>query len=130
MLKKLINKIWKSEGQEDMATPSLEKASFQLVYKKLLIGTLYVNNGIWKFTYSDQFKAQDEILPLVDFPNKKSTYESAQLWPFFSYRIPGLNQPSVQEIIRKESIDKENEVALLKKFGRFSIFNPYLLNPS
>lgn len=37
MLKKLINKIWKSEGQEDMATPSLEKASFQLVYKKLFV---------------------------------------------------------------------------------------------
>jgi HipA-like protein len=130
MLKKIINKIWNSEGQEDIATPSNENAAFILKYKDIPIGYLTVKEGVWKFSYSDQFRKQNDLTPLVDFPNTKKDYESTQLWPFFSYRIPGLNQPSVQDIIKKDAIDQNNEVALLKKFGQFSVYNPFMLTPS
>ncbi len=130
MIKKLINKLWKGEGQEDISTPMNEDASFMLMYKDLPIGSLVVKNGVWKFTYSQQFQKQNELSPLVDFPDTSHAYESDQLWPFFSYRIPGLNQPSVQDIMKEDEIDKTNEVALLKKFGRFSIYNPFMLNPA
>ncbi|MFZ1610311.1 MAG: HipA N-terminal domain-containing protein [Chitinophagales bacterium] len=130
MIKKLIHKIWKGEGQEDINTPSNENASFVLMYKELPVGKLKINDGVWKFSYTEQFQMQNEVQPLIDFPDIKEKYESHELWPFFSYRIPGLNQPSVQEILKNDSIDKNNEVALLKKFGKFSIYNPYLLKPS
>jgi len=128
MIKKLINKLWRSDGQEDISTPTDENASFRLMYKDLLIGTLQIQGGVWKFWYSQEFQMQNDILPLIDFPDKMHEYQSNQLWPFFSYRIPGLNQPAVQEILKHESIDSNNEIALLKKFGRVSIFNPYMLN--
>jgi len=130
MLKSIINKIWKSEGQEDISTPKNANAEFVLIYKNLPIGKLKVSNGVWHFNYSEEFRKQSEILPLVDFPDTNLNYESTQLWPFFSYRIPGLNQPSVQEIINKKRIDKNNEVELLKQFGKFSIYNPFQLTPA
>lgn len=128
MIKKIINKIWKAEGQEDINTPSNESAEFVLKYKDLSIGLLTLDGGVWKFAYTEQFKAQSELTPLVDFPDLNQDYQSANLWPFFSYRIPGLNQPAVKDIIKKEDIDKNNEVALLKKFGKISIYNPFQLN--
>lgn len=130
MLNNFIKKIWHTEGNSDINTPKDESAVFMLMYKNLTIGILSLNDGIWEFKYTEQFRSQNEIKPLIDFPDTSVIYKSNQLWPFFSYRIPGLNQPSVQAIISKEQIDVNNEVALLKKFGRFSIFNPFQLTAS
>lgn len=129
MIKKIIHKLWKGEGQEDINTPINENASFRLMYKDLCIGMLEIYNGVWKFSYTPQFQSQTDLTPLIDFPDTNQEYKSTELWPFFSYRIPGLNQPSVQNIMKHDVIDKHNEVALLKKFGKVSIFNPYMLNP-
>jgi HipA-like protein len=129
MIKKFIHKIWKSEGQEDIATPANQNAEFVLMYKELSIGVLSIKEGEWKFSYTDEFRQQKEIAPLIDFPSTGKEYRSSRLWPFFSYRIPGLNQPKVQEIMRAEHI-QNNEVALLKKFGTISVYNPFLLKPS
>ncbi len=128
MIKEVLNKWWKAEGQDQIETPVDEKAQFVLFYKKLPIGKLSLFNGVWSFAYTEEFKAQTQILPLIDFPNLELVYQSNQLWPFFSYRIPGLNQPSVMEIIQKRNIDKHNEVELLKQFGQLSIYNPYRLS--
>lgn len=129
MLKKIVNKIWNTEGQEGIVTPADKKAVFYLTYNDLPIGNLSLVDGVWHFTYSKEFREQQEILPLIDFPNKNEKYESHQLWPFFSYRIPGLNQPAVQEIIRKDNVET-NEVDLLKKFGLHSVYNPFVLQPA
>ena len=67
MLKELVKKLWKSEGQEAMFTPSDAEATFQLTYRKLEIGTLSLKAGNWTFNYSEAFKAQDKIKPLTDF---------------------------------------------------------------
>ena len=130
MLKKLINKIWRSEGQENINTPQNQNAEFILLYHNLLIGKLSLEKGIWKFIYSEEFRNQDEIKPLINFPDVTQQYQSNELWPFFSYRIPGLNQPQIREIIKNEHINKNNEIDLLKKFGRFSISNPFELEPA
>lgn len=115
------------EGQENLKTPRNKNAKFDLVYNDLTIGYLSLQNGEWKFEYSDAFKKQNEIIPIVDFPDKKKSYASEQLWPFFSYRIPGLDQPSVREAIARQNIDESNEVDLLKYFGKFSVFSPFQL---
>jgi len=130
MIKKIVKKIWSSNSHEDVHTPSNEIASFVLMYKEIEIGTLQIKDSIWKFEYSLEFQKQNDLSPIVDFPDKNKAYESEQLWPFFSYRIPGLSQPDVKEILKEEAIDKNNEVALLKKFGKFSVYNPFKLNPT
>jgi HipA-like protein len=130
MLKKIINKIWKSEGQENIDTPKNQIAGFVLMYKDLSIGILTLKDGMWKFSYSNEFRNQKDVTPLIDFPDTNVEYTNNQLWPFFSYRIPGLNQPSVQDIIRHDNIDDKNEAELLKKFGKISVYNPFKLTPT
>lgn len=116
-----------SEGHEDLKTPKGIRAEFALKYKTLTVGYLELHNGTWKFSYSREFEKQDELRPLVQFPDKNKTYENEELWPFFTVRIPGLNQPEIQHIIESENIDRTNEVELLKRFGEKTISNPYEL---
>jgi len=127
MLQKLKNIFWKTEGHEDLVTPTNINISFRLTYETLLIGTLNLKDGIWTFSYSDEFKQQNRIKPLTDFPRKEKVYQNSELYPFFLHRIPGLNQPKVKATIEKEKIDKTNEAELLKRFGQISITNPFLL---
>lgn len=114
-----------SEGHEDLETPQDVQAKFILSYENLEIGTLEIVDGLWKFYYADEFKNQEKIRPIAQFPDKNKIYTANELWPFFSIRIPGLNQPKVKDIIKKENIDQTNEVELLKRFGKKSISNPY-----
>jgi len=64
---------------------------------------------------------------LPDFPKVEKIYNSEELYPFFVQRIPGLGQTKVKEAIAEENIDEHNEAALLKRFGRFTITNPFEL---
>jgi HipA-like protein len=126
MLRRFIN--WFGKGEEDFAMqmqlPQGEVAKFTLLVDKIKMGTLYFENGEWFFQYSEDFKKRsDEYSRIVGFPDLNATYKSETLWPFFQIRIPGLKQPSVQEIIKKEKIDMENQVELLKRFGRKTISN-------
>jgi HipA-like protein len=123
---KAISSLWKTEGQALIETPQTLRSSFQLCYGTLNIGTLQLADGIWTFSYSQEFKDQDTIKPITEFPNPNKTYQSEALFPFFVHRIPSLSQPKVQDTIRHEKIEP-NEVALLKRFGEFSISNPFRL---
>lgn len=127
MLNTIKKMFWKTEGQEEIYTPKDTEMVFKLFFKDLEIGTLNLKEGVWRFAYSTDFKAQQQIKPLLDFPAIDKIYASEELYPFFIHRIPGLGQPKVQEIIRKEHIDAHNEAALLKRFGRLTISNPFEL---
>jgi HipA-like protein len=116
-----------SEGHEDLETPQDIHAEFILKYKSLTVGFLELHEGIWTFSYSQEFKEQEDLRPIVQFPDKNKIYKNEELWPFFTIRIPGLNQPEIQRIIESENIDRTNEVELLKRFGEKTISNPYEL---
>jgi HipA-like protein len=88
---------------------------------------LTVIDGRWRFEYSEEFRRQKHLRPIVGFGDLVKTYESDELWPFFAMRIPGLKQTAVQDIIRKEHIDATNEVQLLRRFGRRTVANPFEL---
>lgn len=108
--------------------PTKENAKFNLKVDKIKIGTLSSNNGEWYFKYSSQFKSKsDEYNRIIGFPDLDRVYKSEILWPFFQVRIPSLKQPGVKEIIKTENIDQQNEVALLKRFGKKAITSPYEL---
>lgn len=126
MLSKLKN-LWKSEGQEDIITPQDYDADFKLTYKKLKVGTLSLRKGIWSFQYAEEFKSQDLVKPLLDFPDVEKVYSSEELQPFFAHRIPGTGQPKVKKILAEENIDAKNEAKMLERFGKKTITNPFRL---
>ncbi len=129
----MINRLfdWFSKGEHDSKKTLPEDAihKFALLYEDLIIGYLEVEDGMWKFYYSEQFKSNSELTYISGFPNLNKIYYSEILWPFFKIRIPGLGQPRIQKMLKEEEISENNEIALLKRFGRKSISNPYVLNP-
>jgi hypothetical protein len=120
MIKNILKLFKSEEGQEDFYTPTDVEVVFSLTYRALEIGTLSLNEGQWTFQYSESFKKQDKIKPLLDFPNVNRKYTSEELYPFFIQRIPGVGQN-----VRK--FENLSEVDLLKKFGKQTISNPFVL---
>jgi hypothetical protein len=120
MIKNILKLFKSEEGQEDFYTPTDVEVVFSLTYRALEIGTLSLNEGQWTFQYSESFKKQDKIKPLLDFPNVNRKYTSEELYPFFIQRIPGVGQN-----VRK--FENLSEVELLKKFGKQTISNPFVL---
>lgn len=121
----------KSDEDQAMLLPDNENITFHLIIDNLTIGILTCQKGEWSFKYTDEYRNQaGEYKRIIGFPDLSKEYKSDTLWPFFRIRIPGLKQPAVQEILEKEHLDKENEALLLKRFGRKTVANPYLLEPA
>jgi len=109
--------------------PVDEKIAFKVMLGKLVIGHLRAENGQWVFAYSDEFRSQSNIKPIVDFPHKHREYRSASLWPFFALRIPSPTQAEVRDFINRQPNDRIDEGILLKRFGERTIANPFRLVP-
>ncbi len=124
MLKKML---WKVDGMEFADNPAGSKGLFHLKYGKSLIGILSYENNLWTFKYSDEFKENKPLNPIIDFPDIEKVYINEQLWPFFASRIPSLNQPFQLKKIAKANIDKNDAVGLLRVFGNETITNPFRL---
>ena len=105
-----------------------ENAEFELKFENSIIGFLKYNDPKWTFEYSEEFKSEKPLLPLIDFPNVYKVYEFEQLMPFFAARIPNMNQPYHEKKIKKHNGNKSSEVSMLKIFGRKSINNPFELS--
>lgn len=103
------------------------KAEFQLFHGRLLVGTLSVIDGHWQFEYSEEFKLKTDLRPLVEFPDLDEVYQNEELWQFFASRIPSTEQPDVEDVLESENIDETDVVALLKRFGKRTITNPFEL---
>lgn len=131
MIKNLFKIFRKQEEALHLELPKIENAKFLLKAPNLIIGTLFCEGGEWNFEYSHEFKNSSHgFNTIVGFPNTEKVYKSYELWPFFQVRIPGLKQPQILDIIEKEKIDINNQVALLKRFGNKTITDPYILDPS
>lgn len=117
---------WLGRRKELQALPEV-KAKFLLTHHHLLIGTLSVENGIWKFEYSDEFRRDGSYRPIVEFPDVNKIYQSPTLWQFFASRIPSLEQAEIEEILKREHIEKDDAVRLLQRFGERTITNPFNL---
>src|ERR1700761_145547 len=112
-MKYFLKRLFKNEEQsEDIAAPANGHIRMTLKYSKLVVDYLSYAKGEWEFEYSNEFKKQSEVDALANFPDKERVYKSPDLWPFFSHRIPGLGQPKVQEIIKKEHLDPHNQIDL------------------
>ncbi len=128
MIEKFINWFRKEENDEvKLHLPSDGKEKFVLKLDTIEIGYLECREGTWYFYYVERFKKMEGLYSIAGFPDLNKEYSSKSLWTFFQTRIPGLGQPLVKEILAKENIDKRNELALLKRFGKKTISNPYTL---
>ena len=130
MLDSIRNLFQKSKGETtDLHLPKEERQIFALHIGNVPVGELVCQDGEWIFTYTRQFKERsDEFYPIVGFSDLEKVYRSDKLWPFFLVRIPGLGQPEVQETIRRENLDATNEAELLRRFGKRTLANPFVLD--
>jgi HipA-like protein len=108
-------------------TPKGRRESFRLIHGSLTVGTLTVENGLWTFKYSEDFRKRQDLRPIVQFPDTSRTYNSEELWPFFGMRIPSISQPAVRNAVRQEGIDANDKVQMLRRFGRRTISTPFEL---
>lgn len=115
------------EKEQGFDTPEDSKATFYLTYDDILIGCLQHEKGTWKFEYSHEFQAHEELRPIVEFPDRGKVYTSKELWPFFALRIPSRKQNAIQKIAETESVDLSDEIQLLKRFGKRTVANPFHL---
>jgi HipA-like protein len=124
-LQQVLGGLRRRAGIGDTKAPA--KAAFELRYDGLHVGTLMHNGGKWTFWYSDEFRLRPDLRPLVQFADVNHVYRSDQLWPFFLLRIPSMGQADVQKALKHEHIDGNDEVALLRRFGKRTIANPFEL---
>ena len=124
-----LKKIFKNNKVEPALSIIHKETShlFALKYHDLEMGNLKFLDNQWLFEYSELFKKQTEITPLIDFPDIDKIYKSEALWPFFSHRIPSLRQPKIQEYISKHPLESKDTVKLLTVFGEYSVNNPFRL---
>ena len=118
---------WLGFRKPMQALPTKTEAKFLLKYDNLLIGTLSASGGNWKFEYSEEFKRRSDLRPIIEFPDISKIYERPDLWQFFASRIPSPEQNEVEEILKRENIEIDDAVGLLKRFGRKTITNPFEL---
>lgn len=122
-MKKYLNSFWFNNTQS-IKVSDQEEVTFYLKYNDLLVGTLSFFEGNWYFEYSEDFKAQSNILPLINFPDKSKKYISDTLWPFFATRVPSNAQLLLPD-------DRESDLINdLKQHGTRTIANPFILNPA
>ena len=127
MLKHVWQKWFRGEDERKTSTPKEVVATFALAYRDIPVGVLTLAKGKWRFQYSDEFKKSDSLRPIVEFPDKDRVYETSELWPFFFMRIPSLKQAAVEDILKSEDIDSQDEMQLLRRFGRRTVANPFEL---
>ena len=100
---------------------------FSLKHQTSEMGILKYVNNVWSFTYSEWFKSQNELQPLLEFPDKEKVYQCKDLWPFFTDRIPSFKQPKIKTYIEKHPEQRSNLAKLLEVFGEYSVNNPFRL---
>jgi HipA-like protein len=127
-IKKLMDKAkdWLGFAHSVKAPPEAH-AKFLLTYNDLLVGILTVEDGLWRFEYSDKFRSEVDFRPIVEFPDVNKTYVNEDLWQFFASRIPSTEQPEVEEILKREHVNEDDAVGLLRLFGKRTIANPFEL---
>ncbi len=83
------------------------------------MGTLSVDDGVKTHPeYAHEPRKSDELRPIVQVPDVNSVYENEELWQFFASRIPSTEQAEVEAILKREHVEEDDAVALLKLFGK------------
>lgn len=128
----MLDKIFRhfrgvSSGRGEESVDRSTDAVFLLFFGKLPVLVLCHDEKNWRMFYTKEFKAQDKVKPLVPFPDIEKEYRSSELWPFFAVRIPSIARPEVRRTVTNEKLDYDDVAAMLNRFGRKSIADPFEL---
>lgn len=126
MIKNIFKYLNQSSHQK-LKVKEGKEAEFRLMLDNLEVGRLSFKDGKWMFKYSDEFKESRGITTISAFPDINKIYKSEILWPFFTSRIPSLSRKKVKETIDEEGIHENDLLALLNRFGKRTITNPFEL---
>lgn len=129
-IKKIFSKLtpWEvGEGNFRNEVEHTSEKKFKLTFHGKSIGTLEYGNSNWIFKYTEEYKAEQFVKPIIDFPDIDKIYQFTELSPFFASRIPNLNQPFHQKKLEKYNGSKDDLASLLQIFGQRSINNPFSL---
>lgn len=129
-LKNIFDSLKKSNSNNQTLESNIviSTAKFALSYKDLNIGFLEFSpsDDTWTFSYSEDFKTQNAIAPIISFPDKSKIYHGKELWSFFTSRIPD----NVGSSSNESKYKQENKalIDLLQSYGRKTITNPFDLS--
>ncbi|MEN9302061.1 MAG: hypothetical protein RL264_490 [Bacteroidota bacterium] len=127
-IKNIIKSLKKVNKSSESLEPNviITSAKFTLSYKELSIGFLEFSpkDDSWTFSYSDEFKNQNTIAPIISFPDKNKIYNGKELWSFFSSRIPD----NVGSSVGESKTENKALLDLLQSYGRKTITNPFDLS--
>lgn len=128
--KNIISSLKKAKTNTKIPDSSviIATAKFTLSYKDLSIGFLEFSpqDDSWTFSYSEDFKNQNTIAPIISFPDKSKVYNGKELWSFFSSRIPDNIGSSSSD--SKQKTENTALIDLLKSYGQKTITNPFNLS--
>ena len=116
-----------SSGRGTESVDRSNVTEFVLVLGSLPMLVLSRDSDGWTMRYTEAFRRQNRIAPLVPFPDVNKVYRSPVLWPFFSVRIPSISRPEVERTVREEQLDYDDVAAMLHRFGRKSVADPFEL---
>lgn len=87
--------------------------------QRYIVGELSQNGKCeFKYRIEDVNKAiENGFEPLIAFPNINEVYESYDIFPAFSSRLPDKRRKDVKEILAKYKLEKYDAFELLKKSG-------------
>ena len=85
------------------------------------IATLECHDGKFIFRYHENYDGH----AISAFPRIDKEYESKDLWPFFSVRIPPLKREDVSREIIEKQIGEDQIIELLATVAKSSATNPY-----
>jgi hypothetical protein len=105
----------------------MQRYEFTLKYNEHIVGWLTPFDGAWFFDYDQGFYKLGLTAIGPEFSDFHKAYFSKTLWAFFSTRIPSTKRQEIKDIVEKEGVDPEDQIAMLKLFGRKVIQNPYEL---
>lgn len=106
---------------------------FKLWYKNIFVGVLLydslnkiLNDKPWSFYYSDEFKKQNQLSLLLEFPDVNMIYVSKDLFTIFKSRIPPPNRTDILQERTKKGIE-DDDISMLIHFGHRCITDPFVL---
>ncbi len=88
---------------------------------RTLVGELLKQNGVFVFTYDENYFKADSVIPLgPEFPLTQRKFESKKLFPSLEDRIPSSHNPAYIEYCQFMGIDpkEKDELVLLSTIGR------------
>jgi hypothetical protein len=79
---------------------------------------------LYHFRYLPAFK-ELSLAPLPGLPESSSDHWSADLWAFFTERIPDIRRPEIDAFLKVNKINRHDDLVLLAELGGRTVTDPF-----